>query len=142
MNSIRDRKPINVKKSFHSKFEDYKSNSKRSIADSPFNDFRELYLLSAVVGLKLDLYEEIKGPKVKIFDSNVFSEHKDLPILYSIAFNKEKNAELLADDEYVLKIVEGYANGGLQIVIDAIENGNNNNLLNLAIFTSDNIEKD
>ena len=134
MNSIRDRKAINVSKDFHQYYESLKYSSGSNVIDSPFKDFREMYILSAVIGVNNEAYEDLRGSKVKIFDSNVLNEHKDIPLLYVIAFSKEKNAELLSDDDYVLETVEGYANGGFPILLSAIQNGNSNNLLNLSLF--------
>ena len=137
MNSIRDRKPININKSFHSDYINLKISSESEISDSPFTDFREIYILSAVIGVKNEAFEELKVTREKAFDSNVFNKSKDLPVLYAIAFAKERNAELLANDDYVLKIVEGYANGGFPILLSAIRSNESNNLFNLALFVDD-----
>lgn len=134
MNSLRDRKAINVGKDFHEYYENLKFSTGNSVVDTPFKDFREMYIISAVIGVKNEAFEKIEGSKVKIFDSNVFNEHKDIPLLLTIAYCKEKKPELLADDEYVLRIVEGYANGGLPLLISAIQNGESNNLLNLSLY--------
>ena len=51
MNSIRDRKAINIDKKYHSEYINLKKSAEKNITDSPFIDFREIYLLAAVVGV-------------------------------------------------------------------------------------------
>lgn len=139
MYSIRDRKKISISKAFHDKYNSLKHSSGNEHTDTPFKDLREIFLLSAAIGVSQNSYEELNNSKEAIFDSNVFTEHNDIPLLYTIAFNKSKDAESLSDDEYVIKIVEGYANGGFPLLLNAIEDTNSNNLLNLVTYLSENL---
>ena len=140
MKEIRDRLAINIDVKFHLEFENLKKDTDQSYLDRPFEDFREIFLTSAIIGAANDVFMPIDSKKIKIFDSNVFNEHFDLPLLYTIAFCKEENPELLSDEKYILKIVEGYANGGFPILIDQIKNGNSSTLMNLAIHIKELIE--
>ena len=140
MKDIRDRIKVNIDKSFHEKYIDLKIAAGKSYLDCPFSDFREFFLLSAVIGVRNNLYIQLEKNKEGIFDSNVFSEHFDLPLLYTIAFAKEKNVDLLSDDDYVLRTVEGYANGGFNTILSEIEDGSSNNLMNLATYLAELID--
>lgn len=135
MKDIRDRKSISIQKSF---YEDYNNffpeKSEKSWLECPFADFREIYILSACIGASKGAFKEIDSKKIKIFDSNVFNEHFDLPILYTIAYCKEMDPELLSDETYVLNIVEGFANGGFPHLMDELKNRQSSNLLNLANY--------
>lgn len=140
MNSIRDRIPINISANFHEDFVNLKKSSDSKISDSPFTDFREIYLLAAVIGIKNKAFKHLSEKKEKIFDSNVFKEYQDLPLIYAIVYSHEKQVLKLADDKYVISVLEGYANGGFPILRQMIFEDINSNLLNLALSLKDELK--
>jgi hypothetical protein len=140
MNSIRDRIAIFIDKKYHTDYVNLKKSADTNIIDSPFSDFREIYILAAAIGVFSNIHKPIEGTKEKIFDSNVFNEFKDLPILYTLAFCKDGDTEALANDEYVLLMVEGYANAGFPILLGEIQNNQSSNLLNLSTYIDEIIQ--
>jgi hypothetical protein len=137
MNQIRNRLKISIDKKYHQNYLSLKYFSDKNIIDCPFEDLRQIFLLSASIGVLRNKYIPLKTGKESIFDSYVFNEHFDLPIIYSIAYSKDKKSEILSDAHYVLEILEGYANGGFPILWNEICNSPSNNLLNLSNYINE-----
>jgi len=53
----------------------------------------------------------------------IYFKEKELNVLYSIAFDEEKNLEVYSDFKKVYVIIEEYANGGIHILKDRVESG-------------------
>jgi len=96
----------------------------------PFQTMKDLFMLSACLGYKYGAFEEIDSSK-DIFNSDVFDEKVDIPMLISLAYAKEKNLMNLLDGRKVLDIAQGYANGGIGYVVEEIINNPGKPLNNL-----------
>lgn len=93
---------------------------------SPFykHDRTSTYIISAVLGLKYKTSKPIKDPiDVRLF---VQLSKEEKWALFTIAIADSGGTDILLDGEKALQIVEGYANGGVQILYDKLLKGDLN----------------
>lgn len=84
---------------------------------SIFPTMWELLCFAAVLGFEYEKRIELKGNLLPFVDGRIFSDKPlAMDLLYLIALASEKNADILRDEEPMLKIFEEYAYGGLEIL--------------------------
>lgn len=96
----------------------------------PFQTMKDLFMLAACLGLKYSAYEPLQSSQ-EIFNSNVFDEKTDIPIMSALAFQKEQNLMALLDEKRILETVQAFANGGIGYVVEEIINNPGRPLNNL-----------
>lgn len=87
----------------------------------PFQTMKDLFMLAACLGAKHNVYEPIESAR-DIFNSDVFDEKTDVPVMAALAYQKEQTLSILSKEREVLDIAQGYANGGISYVIEEIIN--------------------
>jgi|SRR5579859_453939 len=90
------------------------------IEDYPFETKKDLFVLAACVGAKLNRYKELSSERHNAFNGETFNSRIDVPILHTLAYKKEKDVEVLLEPKRVLEIAQGWANGGIDEVYNAI----------------------
>lgn len=95
-------------------------------AEKLFNSMKDVYMLALVVGFKYRKKKEIKRASADPIKLGIFDEH-DRVIMDIIALHeniKEKDLSLLRSDreEEKYKLIEEYANGGMEVLIREICN--------------------
>lgn len=101
----------------------------------PFQTMKDLFMLAACLGVKNNSYEELQSSR-DIFNSDVFDEKTDIPLMSAIAFNRDKSLATLTDSRKTLDIVQEYANSGIHFVVEQVINNPGkplNNLIELII---------
>ncbi|MEJ0106144.1 MAG: hypothetical protein WDO19_27895 [Bacteroidota bacterium] len=102
----------------------------------PFQTMKDLFMLAACLGAKHNNYEPIASSK-DIFNSDVFDEKTDIPVMSALAYQKEQTLSVLTDERKVLDIAQGYANGGISYVVEEVINNPGKPLNNLvSLITS------
>lgn len=97
-------------------------NRNSDYADSqPFHTMKDLFLLAACLGFKYDSVDKLDSPK-DIFYADLFDSKTDKPLIAAIAFAKTKDISVLLDEKKMLEIVQEYANGGIDYVVQEIMN--------------------
>lgn len=87
----------------------------------PFQTMKDLFMLAACLGVKHNAYETLDVSR-DIFNSDVFDEKTDIPVMFSLAFHKEQSLSVLTDTRKILDIAQCYANGGISYVVEEIIN--------------------
>lgn len=96
----------------------------------PFQTMKDLFMTAACLGVKHNAYEPINSAR-DIFNSDVFDERTDVPVMSAFAFEREQTLSVLLDERKVLDITQGYANGGISYVVEEIINNPGKPLNNL-----------
>lgn len=117
----------------HPIYEKLTSRSPKKAEEFPFETMKDLFILAACVGAKYDKFIPIKQNK-DIFDSTLFDQRIEVPLLFSLAYYKTKDIDVLLDSRQVLDIAQSWANGGIHIIEDAIFNQPGGHLFNLSNF--------
>lgn len=111
------------------------------IQDHPFETKKDLFVLAACVGAKLNRYKELSSEKHNAFNGETFNSRIDVPILQALAYKKEKDVEALLEPKRVLEIAQGWANGGIDEVHNAILNHPGRPLFNYVDWVLEQTEK-
>ena len=90
------------------------------IEDYPFETKKDLFVLAACVGAKLNRFKELHSERHNAFNGETFNSKIDVPILHALAYRKEKDVEVLLEPKRVLEIAQGWANGGISEVSNSI----------------------
>ncbi len=112
---------VYIDKDKHELYEKLVKRGADNLDNYPFQTMKDLFMVAACLGARNNIFEEIKSSK-DIFNSDVFDEKTDVPILASLAFQKEKSLSVLNDEKKILEIAQGYANGGIHLVKEQIVN--------------------
>ena len=135
---------VNIDQDVHPIYEKLTSRSTKKAEDFPFETMKDLFITAACFGAKYGKYKEINKSK-EIFDATLFNQKTEIPVLVSIAYQKNKDLEILYDGRKILDIAQGWANGGIQIIEDHLLNSPGIPLLNLVSLLWDELrvgEKD
>lgn len=107
----RDR--IYVSQQYHDKYKDL-------VKAGTFRTMRDLLLLSAAVGFRLKKRVPLES-RQGVFSVNVLSDRDVTAFIRSLAIAETGDVQVLMDPDAMYTILEEYANGGLEIVIQYIE---------------------
>lgn len=95
--------------------------------DFPFATKKDLFMLAACVGAQHKRFEEVPANKrIQIFDGETFKDDTDVPILAALAYHHTQDLEVLFEPSKIVRIAEGYAQGGIHIVYQRITTGSAN----------------
>lgn len=130
---------VYVDKDTHSIYEKLTSRSAKSIEDYPFETMKDLFIAAACLGAKQGRYVELNKNQ-EIFDSTLFNQRTEVPVLFSLAFHKIKDIHALSDSRKVLDIVQGWANGGIRILEEQLLHRPGKPLFNLTDYIWEEIE--
>jgi dnd system-associated protein 4 len=84
----------------------------KSAEDSPFLTMKDLFMLAACIGFRMQRRKEL-GKREQPFHYSVFTEAEDIPILKAIAIATTGDVSILADPDRIVQIAEEYANTGI-----------------------------
>ncbi|MFW6030854.1 MAG: hypothetical protein ACOCRO_11475, partial [Halanaerobiales bacterium] len=136
---------VKVNKIYHDIYKDLTQSS--NIRKPVIDGHGKVFILCASLGYEYDKRVPFnKGEGKPLFWSHSMTNHDPI-ILYSIAlFSKGKvNYDILSQPEEVIKIVEEYANGGMEILMDEVLEPyvkKNNDMYYLDYSKSSFLEKD
>jgi hypothetical protein len=95
--------------------------------DFPFATKKDLFMLAACVGAQHKRFEEVPADKrIQIFDGETFKQDTDVPILAALAYQHTQDLDVLFEPGKIIRIAEGYAQGGIRIVYQRITTGSAN----------------
>lgn len=118
----------------------------QSAEDFPFATKKDLFMLAACVGAQHKRFEEVPADKrIQIFDGETFKDDTDVPILAALAYQHTQDLDVLFEPSKIVRIAEGYAQGGIHIVYQQITTGSANrplyNLVDLLFSAQEAKEK-
>ena len=111
-----------IDEKFHEIFVNLTGKASDNIEEVPFSKMPDLYICAACVGLKENRFFVSKKRR-DIFLADAFNAKYQLPILSVLAYKYKNDIEILNNPKEILKVAEGWANGGIEIVNDAIYHG-------------------
>jgi dnd system-associated protein 4 len=121
---------VNIDKTKHEVYQKLVSRGAENPDHYPFETMKDLFMLAACLGARHGVYTPM-GPSQDLFNSDVFDEKTDVPILFALAYSQEESLAALADPRKVLDIVQCFANGGIDYVVEEIVNNPGRPLNNL-----------
>lgn len=107
-------------------YDELVSRAAQDAEDSPFATKKDLFMLAACVGAQREQFEEIptdKNKRIQIFDGETFRDDTDVPILAALAYQHTQDLDVLFEPSKIIRIAEGYAQGGIHIVYQQITTG-------------------
>jgi len=110
---------VYVERKVHPIYEELTSRSSKKAEDHPFATMKDLFMMSACIGAQQDKFVEL-GPSRDIFSGETFNSKTEVPVLAALAYHQTKDIEVLSDPKKVIEIAQGWANGGIHIVREAL----------------------
>lgn len=122
---------VGIPKDIHSKYKLYTKNDETKEGEVfRFQTMADIFILAALVGFYLKQYKPfMESDKIeRPFKWDVFLNNENhMQIIKSISLlhikKNPKDANVLLDNEKMLTILEGYANGGIYHLIQELEDG-------------------
>lgn len=96
----------------------------------PFTGMKNLFMLAAFIGYLQEKWVPLGTNPRNIFARTVFKED-DLSLLRALALVKTGNPEVLTNEKEIQSIAEGYANGGIILIKEQVEDAPGNRVENL-----------
>ncbi len=127
---------ISIEKATHHIYEILTKRGVEHPDQFPFESMKDLFMTAACLGAKNDSYEEIETNEI-IFGSDVFDEEVDIPIMFSLAYQRNKDLNDVIDSKKTLKIVQEYANAGIRIINNELVDSSGKPLDNLVALILD-----
>jgi hypothetical protein len=91
---------------------------------------KNLFMLAAFVGFLQEKWVPLGTNRRNIFARTVFKQD-DLALLRTLALAKTGSPEVLLNEKEIQSIAEGYANGGIILIKEQIEEAPGNRIDNL-----------
>ena len=111
---------VNIDKNKWPYYKKYASPSTKKEERPLFSRMIDLFLFAAVYGFKHCKPQKISPKPERPFRWSNFNDD-DSTLIKAIALNVTKDAEVILNKEKMLRIVEEYANGGIDELISIIE---------------------
>ena len=120
---------INIDASYHQLYEDLRK-SREDEKHPPFMGMKYIFMLAAFIGFLEEKWVPLGTNPRNIFARTVFKE-EDLSLLRALALTKAGNPEVLTNEKEIQSIAEGYANGGIIVIKEQVEDVPGNRVENL-----------
>ena len=102
---------------------------------SPFRQMTDVFMLAAFIGYRQEKFVPLGTNSTNIFLRTAFKDD-DMSLLRALALAKTEKPEVLTNEREIQEIAEGYANGGITVIREQIEEapgGRIENLVNLLL---------
>lgn len=100
--------------------------------EAPFKTMKDVWVLAAAMGVHVGRRAQLRGGTQHVGFWHYLSTQEDIPVLQAIAVADEGDVTVLGDRSKVIKIAEEYANGGIDLLIDATRADRDSTLISLA----------
>lgn len=100
--------------------------------DAPFKTMKDVWVLAAAMGVHVGRRAQLRGGTQHVGFWHYLSTQEDIPVLQAIAVAETGDVAVLGDRSKVIKIVEEYANGGIDLLIDATRADRDSTVISLA----------
>ena len=98
---------------------------------SPFESMKNLFMLAAFIGFREKERIKLGKDKEGIFAWAQFSQNEDIPLIQSLALAETGTVNVLTDQDEMLTIAEEYANTGIIMIREQVEDMSGNKIMNL-----------
>ena len=120
---------VYIDKSYHSLYVNLKE-SQEEEKQPPFKGMKNLFMLATFIGFLQDKWVPLGTNRRNIFPRTAFKQD-DLVLLRALALSKTGNIEVLLNQKEIQSIAEGYANGGIIVIKEQVEDAPGNRIENL-----------
>lgn len=100
--------------------------------DAPFRTMKDVWVLAAAMGVHLGHRKQLRGGTQHVGFWHYLTAQEDIPVLQAIAVAESGDVAVLGDRTKVIKIAEEYANGGIDLLVDATRADRSSTLVSLA----------
>ncbi|GEM_PF-1309732 len=111
--------PVYIDKKHHDKYKQFVERKSERALDYPFATMKDLFIVAACAGAHANKYQPVKSAR-DIFSGETFDKDIDIPLLFTLAYKKETNVDILLEPKIILEIAQGWANGGIEILEENI----------------------
>lgn len=120
---------IYIDTAYHQLYDDLKR-VREDETQSPFKEMKHIFMLAALIGCLEEKWIPLKKNQQNIFARTTLKED-DMALLNALALARTGNAEVLLNEKKIQSIAEGYANGGIFVIKEQIENSPGTRIENL-----------
>ena len=103
---------VHISKEYRTIYEQLAKRGNDDPENFPFPTMKDVFMMAATIGVKKNKFKKLVQPD-SIFPCSVLDQKNDIPVLAAMAFAHTSTFEVLFDDSQMIKIAEGYANGGI-----------------------------
>ncbi|MEK6227466.1 MAG: hypothetical protein AABM40_14385 [Chloroflexota bacterium] len=104
---------------------------------SPFPTLKDAFLFAAAVGWAKKRRLATKGPRQHVGFWHSFSAQEDVPLVQAISIAETGEPAVVANQNEMLRILEEYANGGIDFVLEYERHDRDATILALASLVND-----
>ena len=126
----RSKKPTDrcyVQKSKHRLFQELSAKD-----TGPLEHMKDVFLLAAAVGYRRRLRRPIEDERQHVGFWHYFSEARDIPLLQCIAVAETQDVAVMGDRNTIVSIAEEYANGGIDVLAEMLQQDRDATLVAMA----------
>lgn len=105
--------------SYHQLYDDLRK-VREDEKQPPFKEMKHIFMLAALIGYIEEKWVALEKNQKNIFLRTSLKE-EDIFLLRAIALAKTDDPEVLANERELQNIAEGYANGGIPVIKEKIE---------------------
>lgn len=120
---------INIDISYHQLYEDLRK-AREGEKHPPFREMKYIFMLAAFIGYLEEKWVALEKNSRNIFPRTTFKED-DLSLLRALALAKTGSPKVLLNEKEIQSIAEGYANGGIIVIKEQVEEAPGNRVENL-----------
>ena len=120
---------INIDASYHHLYESLRK-SREDEKHPPFREMKYIFMLAALIGYLEEKWVPLEKNSRNIFSRTTLKED-DTSLLRILALVKTGNPEVLLNEKEIQSIAEGYANGGITVIKEQIEDAPGSRIENL-----------
>ncbi len=114
MNDIKGSDRVSIEDAVHDIYKLLSERSGQSPETEPFILMKDVFMWAVALGVKKGKRRPLQGGKEQIFRWDQFSQDVDVPALKIIALAETSDAEILLQEDQILRIAEEYANEGIR----------------------------
>lgn len=129
----RQRDRIRVDASYHPIYIALTKPSENTEREDPpaFESMKNLFMLAAFIGFHEKKRVELGKDKEGIFAWAQFSQNEDIPLIRALALAETGTVNVLMDQDEMLTIAEEYANTGIIMIRDQVQDMSGSKIMNL-----------
>ena len=98
----------------------------------PLEHMKDVFLLAAAVGYRRGLRRPIEDERQHVGFWHYFSESRDVPLLQCIALAEMRDVAVMGDRNVIVSIAEEYANGGIDVLAEMLNDDRDASLVAMA----------
>ena len=119
---------IRIDKVYHDTYAEL-TKSQEGGGRAPFESMKNLFMLAAFVGYQMK--KRVPLDSYTDFNWQALNDNQYSPLLRALALSETGDVKVLKDNSTILNIIEEYANAGIEIIQQQVENMSGDKVMNL-----------